>query len=446
MKRNSRLALYWLSFGFAAAVGCGAKDDGVSAAVGDETDPSQESDDSGDSNSGSSSGGRHRDAGSSEMDAGNPDDHEIIKLDEPDATCAATSAEAPKVTEERTVTTDVTHLETKPVAIYLMLDRSSSMVGLCPTGPACNAQSWAQATGAISAFVGDPASADIKVALGYFPPLATYTDKTATSPLCTGASCGTATVSMRRAADNAASIMDSLNGSIPSGDLFGPITSTPTECGLRGIKSFCAAHRAANNNEQCVGVLITDGSPTECNVNTMALRDIAAANAMDIPIFALGMTGADFTFLNEIATGGGTDCTPNAPGNACDVSGGQAAFLAALNAIRETVQIKVPMVTHETVTKEVPLDCEWNLPDPPEDMKFDKDKVNVTLSATGKAATTLGRVTSEDECTNHPEGWHYDSEDEPKKVLACAGACDDIKKATGAKISIEFGCKGKALE
>jgi Mg-chelatase subunit ChlD len=450
MKRNSRLRLYWLTLAFTVAVGCGKKEDSVSAELGEDDNPSSESDGNGNEGGGGGGSGRGRDAGTARMDAGDPDQHEIIEIEQPDATCAATSAEAPKVVVTKENVVETVTMTTKPVAIYLMLDRSSSMVGLCGNGPPCNAQSWNQATGAISAFLRDPASADLKVALGYFPPLTAYTDKSATSPLCMGTSCAAATVSVRRAADNAAVITDSLNAAVPSTDLL-RTTYTPTECGLRGITSFCAAHRAANPGETCVGVLITDGAPTECNTNTAMLKAVAAASSADTRIFTLGMTGADFTFLDEIAAGGKTDCTPmgtatTPPVNACDVSSGQAAFIAALNAIRETVVMKESHIETHTETKEEPLECEWKLPEPPEEMKFEKDNVNVTFSATGKDPTTIGRVKSEEECTKHPEGWRYDSEDDPKKVLACPGACETIKTSPGAKISIEFGCKGKSLE
>jgi hypothetical protein len=456
MNRNSRRRLYWLSLGFVAAIGCGAKDEGVGADVGSGEDPSEADDDRNGSGNGNGSGSG-KDGGVARMDAGDPDYHPPSEVEMPDATCAATSAEAPKVvvTKEVVVESEITTV--KPVAIYLMLDRSSSMVGTCapqldPTLPAnCNPESWKQATEAITAFAKDPASAGINVALGYFPPIVSIAQADKPALLCSGSSCATPTVSMRPANDNAAVIADSLAAATPPNSLVAPLY-TPTECALRGLGSFCKAH-TERTKEKCVGVLITDGVPQgDCNVDTNALAMIAADAASmaggSTQIFTLGLTGARFDFLDRIAMSGGTDCTPNAAGNACNVTAGKDAFIAALKAIRETVVTKMSTIQTHMETKEVPLDCEWTLPEPPEDMKFDPKNVNVTFSATGKDPMQLGRVpaSTDEECKKHPEGWRYDSEESPKKVLACEKACEMIKTSSGAKISIEFGCKGKTLE
>jgi hypothetical protein len=142
---------------------------------------------------------------------------------------------------------------------------------------------------------------------------------------------------------------------------------------------------------------------------------------------------------------GGTDCTPNADGNSCDVTAGKDAFVAALNAIRETVVVKQTTTKTETMVTEEPIACEWNIPPPPMDQQFDKDKVNVRFSGTDIAPRALGKTTKA-ECDLFPEGWHYDNENTPAKVLVCSKACEDIKAAKGAKISIELGCKTMTLQ
>jgi hypothetical protein len=469
MKRNSRIdfarartralrPLVWLSLGIVLAVGCGKSDDGVGVDGEDESDqdPSQAGGDDG--NNGSSSAGRNRDAGArGSMDAGNPDEHEIIKVEEPDATCSTTSAEAPKVVERMTVTEEMTTTEIKPVAIYLMLDRSSSMVGYCGSSN-CNPQSWTQATQAITAFAMDPASAKIDVGLGYFPPLIPVPQMDKAAMLCSGSVCAAPAVPVRPANDNAGLMANSLAGAVPPDprtDPLWPLSSiqpnfTPMECAIRGMDAFCKAH-TMRTGQKCVGVLVTDGVPEgDCNTDQTNLEMVTStASAAGTQIFTLGLQGANFAFLNRIATAGKTDCTPmNDMSTACDVTTGKDAFIAALNAIRETIQIKVPTTKVIETVKEVPLDCEWKLPDPPEDMKFDPEKVNVRFSATGKDPVTIGRVptSSDEECKKHPEGWRYDSDDDPKKVLACDKACEMIKTSPGAKINIEFGCKGTTID
>jgi hypothetical protein len=438
------------TLGLLLGVGCSAKDDGVSSGAPPENEESEESAETENEDQGND--GR-RDGGVAPMDAGNPDEREIITIEVPDATCAATTAEAPKVVETKEEVTEMVTEVINPVTIYLMLDRSSSMLGYCPTSNSCNMNSWTQATQAITAFASDPMSQNIDVALGYFPPLVAPADKA--GQLCTGLSCATPAVPVRRANDNAPLMGNSLAGAVPPDPRTDPLfpfgsiqpNMTPMECAIRGIDAFCKT-QAMTSSQKCVGVLVTDGVPEgDCNTNRDQLAMVAASGGTTL--FTLGLQGANFTFLNQLATAGKTDCTPMDPNStACDATAGKDAFIAALNAIREKIQVKTPMTRTVTTVTEVPLDCEWNLPETPEDMKFDRDKVNVVFTAEGKDPITLSRVptSSEEECKKHPEGWRYDSDDEPKKVLACEKACEMIKKASGAKISIAFGCKGRTLD
>src|SRR5260221_10034713 len=82
-----------------------------------------------------------------------------------------------------------------PIAIYIMQDRSGSMVTGFPTG---SAQSWGYATTAITQFVNDPASAGLYVGLGSFPPSSGVHD-------CT-AGCNTPDVPIASLPSNAANI------------------------------------------------------------------------------------------------------------------------------------------------------------------------------------------------------------------------------------------------
>lgn len=428
---------------------CGSQDDGVGAQItrgggaagrggnGAENQP-------GDNASGGGTGGI-LDAGPLATDAG------VYVPAEPDATCAATSQEAKQVTTTKEVTVEVPHEEIKPVAIYLMLDRSSSMVGGCAFAPdTCNPESWNQATQAIAKFTGDPASANINVALGYFPPIVAQTDTSATGPLCGGSACASAAVPMGRAMDNAQPIQTSMAAATPPARP--PYTNTPTSCALRGMDAFCKDH-TARTGEKCVGVLVTDGRPTSAcaaDADAAMLAQFAADSlAGGTPIFAVGLTGADFTFLDGIAQSGGTDCSSGmggAAGRACDVSSGVDSFVAALNAIREKVVVTETHVETETVISEEPIDCEWKIPPPPDRKKFDKDEVNVRFAATGKPDRVIGRVPAGQSCDAHPDAWRFDDADNPTKILACPATCEEIKASPGARVSIELGCQTQVLE
>lgn len=85
------------------------------------------------------------------------------------------------------------------------------------------------------------------------------------------------------------------------------------------VKS-CQNHLASAPEEHCAALLVTDGEPTECDTATTTLTDIAAASfgaKVSVPVYAMGVSGADFCLLELIAKAGGTS-------KAFDVSSGGA--------------------------------------------------------------------------------------------------------------------------
>src|SRR5690606_38317886 len=113
-----------------------------------------------------------------------------------------------------------------------------------------------------------PESAGVDVALQYFNPPAQgggmgiggFGDPAdAASDTCTGAFHSTPDVSMGRLPENAQAIIDSLDGSNPTG-------FTPTVGALAGGVQFCQAFQAQNPDEKCVVVLVTDGMPVGCGL------------------------------------------------------------------------------------------------------------------------------------------------------------------------------------
>lgn len=345
-------------------------------------------------------------------------------------TCAAASQEAQLVTVDKEVTIEVPVEVQKPVAVYLMLDRSTSMVGVCGQGDACNPEGWNEATSAITEFLAAPASEDLDVGLGYFPPI----DGNFT---CDGAGCTQPAVAIGSVSDNAERILTSFAEAEPRADqrIF-----TPTECALRGATEFCAQHQA-DTGEPCVAVLVSDGAPTRCSEDTPDLADIAAKahSESGVLTFTLGMTGADFGVLDAIAEAGGTHCDAARSGAACDVTAGQEAFIGALDSIRETVVVtETRTEVVQEVTSEV-LDCEWAIPEM-NDGTFDPVRVNVRLTPKDGDSYVLGHVDSKSACANSDDAWYYDDPFAPARVLACPSTCDRIEAETEARIDLEFGC------
>jgi hypothetical protein len=333
--------------------------------------------------------------------------------------CAATTQTAEDIVVE--VPVEITTYE--PIALFVMLDRSSSMVGVLG-----DPNSWPTASNALSSFANDPLSAGLDVGLGFFPP-------TTGPAACDGSNCGVPAVPIAPLPGNASALTSAMQSATPPNSILTP-NLTPTECGLRGMVSTCVAHMA-QTGEQCVGIFVTDGQPTECNTDTNALIQLATDGlAQGVKIFVLGMSGSNFAFLDPLAQAGGTDCSPNGAGYACDLTSGGSSFSDALNAIRSSV---VTTVTQEVV-QQTTLDCTWAIPAPDQGDTLDPDKVNVDFTADNVATQSIGRVPSQAECANYQGGWYYDDASAPTTISVCDDTCNVIKTASHPRIDIKLGC------
>jgi hypothetical protein len=332
-------------------------------------------------------------------------------------------------------------VEEHQTALYLMLDRSTSMsTSRLPSGQ----NLWTSALSSVNQFIADPASAGLQVSLQYFPiDGIDYGVTGLPGPGCQGASGSPhdqPAVGMGLLPNNAGNLAGSLNNTLTA--IFG---LTPTEPALRGAVSYCATFRQQNPDWNCVAVFVTDGAPTTCNgdFNTIAgIAGQAKAND-DVTTFAVGMGGADFNLLNAIATQGQGDCDPNTQGfQACDVTAGPAAFLDALRRIRETISVETRIETH-TETQRQPLECEWGLPPPPEGEEFDPDKVNIQVHQSAGPDQSVGKVDSEAECAAHAGGWYYDNPAAPTRIKVCPQTCGVLQTFQEPTLDILLGCKSE---
>jgi hypothetical protein len=352
--------------------------------------------------------------------------------------CASVVNEAQQVQVEVETEVEVEVVVGKPVALYIMLDQSRSM-GQVPQQETLT--KWQVAVDALNDFVNDPASEDLDIALQYFPLV---------NGQCGGAGYDTPEVPMGRLLAHAPNITDSLAGHFPgiaSGGFVGG--STPIEGALNGVTSFCARFKQDTTmnpeGKDCVAVLVTDGLPSVCSRDWAVLTGIAAnaqANA-EVMTFTIGMNGADFVLLDQIAQAGNGDCTPD-PADltwSCNVSTGDITFIDALNLIRETVTELRTITEVRTETQIQTLQCEWEIPDPPPDEQFDRDTVNVEFLPTGSDTDKriIGRVVSRDACLDNL-GWYYDDPNNPTRIIACEETCKMIQSSESGKINILLGC------
>lgn len=459
----------WIGIVLLTAVGCGAQGDG---AVGDRSgNPDSSAAGSRATNSQPGAGG----GGSADLPPkyDNPNEDgsnssgggiQYVDLGPGEPVCGASSFAAEEVvvetvvqvpeeiteviTEEvpETVTEEVVETITtvKPTVLYIMFDQSMSMAGF-PWG---QVNLWDPAVEALQAFANDPKSAGLGVALQYFP--------LGGGSCSNGSGYSTPEVKVGKLPGRAAAFNKSLTDHNPNG------TGTPIEGALRGVTEFCKKYQHDHPDEQCVSVLVTDGKPElagGCNENTNTLAAIAgAAHDAGVTTFAVGLQGASFPLLDAIADkGGAPDCDSRPTRFACDVSSGASGLLNALNTIREKVvttdtHTETHVVTHEVVHTETrtevhteiveqvqrtSLPCEWAIPESSDSDPFDRNKVNIRLS-NEDSQTTFVHVKGQDACVAN--GWYFDNEEQPTRLIACAEACEDIEAAESSKIDILLGC------
>lgn len=365
----------------------------------------------------------------------------------PDGSCGAVTTEAKRIEVQVLVEVEVPVTKPKPFAIYIMLDRSGSMVQQ-------GATKWSTAVNALKAFVADPASSGIFASAQVFP-------RGDDNGACDGTTYNEPYFKNIQLPDTTGAIAALLVDSTiqPGGTVGG--NRTPMEAALRGLTSYCSAFQKDTTNNpkgmKCVGVLITDGQPTICDDNADNLIAIARDGNTNsqVTTYAVGMEGADFNFLGNLAQAGGAkDCDPAASltptfFNACNVGAttdGGVAQMTLFEALERVREYSTEMETHvETKTEyqTQQLDCEWAIPEPPKNEFFDKNKVNVEFSKSGSGTDTVTfrRADSANACGDSSEGWYYDNADKPTKVMICPKACDAIKATEKGKINVLFGCQ-----
>jgi hypothetical protein len=82
--------------------------------------------------------------------------------------------------------------------------------------------------------------------------------------------------------------------------------------------------------------------------------------------------------------------------------------------------------------------CDWPIPAPPAGQTLDRDKINVKFTQPDGAEVSLGRIPPGEECGDR-EGWRYDNDDAPTKVISCPASCQRFQ-ASGGKVDVLFGC------
>lgn len=291
---------------------------------------------------------------------------------------------------------------TMPVDAYVMFDQSSSMGDPLPDG---SGTWWTAAQAAVTSFVNDPRTAGMGVGIQYF-------SLNGVAPASCTAPYSTPEVEIAPLPGNAAAIASSIQAHAPT-------AFTPTAPALQGAIDHMKAWAPAHPGRTPVVVLVTDGFPTECQLQQIS--DIAAIartgfeTAPAVRTFVIGFNLAvGGTNLDSIAKAGGSS----------------AAFLINAGAIGS--QFVAAMLSIDST----PLSCSFPMPSAgvPD---LGRVAVLFTPKATGISDQVV-KVNALGDCAlNQGQGWYYDSPNAPTKILVCPGTCAGL--ASGV-IDLVDGC------
>jgi hypothetical protein len=290
----------------------------------------------------------------------------------------------------------------KPLNLYIMFDKSSSMAGT----------KWTAAQAGLSAFVQNPGMDSIEAALRFFPRPVDAT------PACDQTAYTDPTVPFAALPANAQAIEAAMMAEMPNG-FDSPMYPALGGAILGGIKQ-------AQNNPGTVSavLLITDGAPdgpgTSCagvNPNDPAVVAQLAATGLTkgVSTFVVGLPGVDNASANMIAQAGGTNA---------------AIFVGTTN-----TQVDFQNALQKVTGQAVP--CTYDVPAEVLNGMVMLTKVNVDVTSSMGMTTTLPLNQG---CGQDGTGWQYDNPDMPTSIEICPATCASVKADNGGKIKVVLGC------
>ena len=392
----------------------------------------------------------------------------------------------------------VREAERVPVDMYIMLDRSASMLALTGAGPS----KWDATRQALTMFIQDSRSAGLGVGLQYFP-----IGRAGVPTECNQDSdCGPGGPCLTRACRPPALGSIPLTLCLSANDC--PAESpgcSPVGTCASDSNTFCFAigPRGCGFGDACVGVLSECAGFASCDVasyaqpavpigvlpaQAQALADsLAAAAPIGRTPTSAALSGAlahakqqateqpSHRVVAVLATDGSpTECEPL---DASGVAGIASAALAGTPALHTYVigvftdaeteakanlnawaraggtsqafiidpgqDVAVQFLDALEEIRSGSIACDYLLPPTPVGNELDLERVNVAL-VEGQRTRDFLYVGDESRCDRAPLGWYYDASPQSghaTKILTCKQACDALRSTSGGRVEIRVGCK-----
>jgi hypothetical protein len=309
-----------------------------------------------------------------------------------------------------------------PLDIYIMFDQSGSLI---VSDDGDKTTRLDNIRDAVISFLRADESKGIGVGIGYFgnQSLLDIMMKPEVKTSCDPADYATPAVPLGELPGNAPALVDSLKKVVA-------IAETPTGAAIRGACTYAQQRKQAQPGRNTVILLVTDGLPggaaTESKggcVSTLAdaVTAATACTGAGIKSYVLGV-GPNLDNLNAIAAASGTKSAFLVQ------SGGAAAILNALNAIRADAQIPCALAVPTAAGKQV-----------------DYQTVNVRMADASCKVTTFLNVREPARCDPAAGGWYYDNPTQPGGIQLCPATCEQTR-AVGAQLVLSVGCMTRYVE
>lgn len=312
----------------------------------------------------------------------------------------------------------------QPIDMFVILDHTGSMAPDCPLG-STGTSLWCRATNALSTYFKSPSSKDNAAALQFFN----------LNSQCDGSGHGvsavpggaTGYVTLPSTAFDTA-----LDNDSPAGG-FG----TRTEAAIRGLTTFTSNAQNRRAGRTTIGIIVTDGDPTDCDTNPTHLSNLLQAHfaATGVRTFLVGMTGADDATLEAIAAGGNAPPHPTNTSGLTGTCGSSASPCRHWNVGNGNGNVLVEALKAIQASA---VGCTLQMPKL-DAGTIDPGQVKVEYSTQGTMpAQELTRVTGAAACVS--SGFYYDDNTNPTTVNLCPQICSTVQADPSAKINVLFGC------